>query len=164
MERREKGFALLEIVVALAILGVIMPVIAMTTTTILTNHQQSVDQNIVLDEVQNVGYWMSRDIQMAKNVTLTAPGGFPSTLDIPVDTDENHDISIDYLFDGNQLKRQVYDSSETLILETLIAKYIDAIDTTISTLDSKSYELTVKASRGEVVVERSYEVRRRLSD
>lgn len=163
MQRSEKGFTLIEVMIAVAIMGLIMPVMTMTTTTLLTNHQQANDHNIVLHQVQNVGYWISRDVQMAKDVTFTDPGGFPLTLDIPVDTDESNDYSVDYLFDGNKLKRQVYDSSDTLILETLIAEYIDVQDTTFSTLGSNIYNLTVKVSKGEVVMERCYKVSQSLS-
>ena len=161
MKRRENGFTLIEVMIAVAILGVIMPVMAMTIISLLTSHQQANDHNIVLHEVQNAGYWISRDVQMAENVTLNGPSGFPLNLDIPVDRDESNDLSVDYLFDGNKLKRQVYNSSETLISETLIAEYIDITDTTFSILDSDNYSLTVKISKGEVVVERSYEVSQR---
>lgn len=168
MKRRENGFTLIEVIIAVAILGVIMPVMAMTIISLLTNHQQANDHNIVLHEVQNAGYWISRDVQMAKNVTLNGSSGFPLTLDIPVDRDENNDIRVDYLFDDNKLKRKVYDASQTLISETLIAEYIDITDTTFSILDSdnyylNTYYLTVKVSKGEVVVERSYGISQRLT-
>jgi len=163
MKRSEKGFTLIEVVIAVAITGIIMPMMTMTTTALLTNHQQANDSNVVLQQVQNVGYWISRDVQMAKDVIFTDPGGFPLTLDIPVDTDENNDYSVKYLFDGNNLKRQVYDSLDNLISETSIAQYIDVQDTTFSTPGSNIYNLTVKASKGEAVVERSYEIVQRLS-
>ena len=163
MQRSEKGFTLIEVMIAVAIMGIIMPVIAMTTTALLTNHQQANDHNVILHQVQNAGYWISRDVQMAKDVIFDDPSGFPLTLDIPVDTDENNNYSVDYLFDGNKLKRQVYDSSDTLILETLIAEYIDVQDTTFSTLGSNIYNLTVKVSKGEVVVERCYKVSQSLN-
>jgi len=77
---------------------------------------------------------------------------------IPVDTDENNDYSVDYLFDGNKLKRQVYDSSQTLVSENLIAEYVNTEDTTFDIRDSNVYELTIKASKDEAVAEGSYQV------
>ena len=82
---------------------------------------------------------------------------------MPVDMDEENDNRVDYLFDGNKLKREVYDPSPTLISETLIADYIDTDNTTFSELGSGLYKLTVKAVKGEAVITRSYEVKRRLS-
>lgn len=163
MHRTERGFTLIETIIAVAIVGIMVPVMAMTTTTLLTHPKQATDHNTVLQQVQNTGYWVSHDVLMAKNVTFDDPSGFPLTIDIPVDTDQNNDYSVDYLFDGNKLKRSVYDSSHTLISETLIAEYIEVADTIFTTLDPNIYKLTVKASKGDVVVERSYTVSQRLS-
>jgi len=115
-----------------------------------------------LREVQNAGYSISRDVQMAENITLDGTSGFPLILDIPVDTDPNNDYSVNYLFDGNKLKRQVYDSSHTLIKEAPVAEYIDVNATTFTALGSNTYQLTVKACSGEAVAERSYQVKPRL--
>ena len=158
MKRREEGFALIEVLISVALLSIIMPVVTMTTANLLTNCQKANDHNVVLHQVQNAGYWISRDVQMAKNVVFDDPSGFPLTMVIPVDTDENNDYSVDYLFDGNKLKRQVYDSSQTLVSENLIAEYVNTEDTTFDIRDSNVYELTIKASKDEAVAEGSYQV------
>lgn len=158
MKRGQKGFTLVEVLVVVAILGVIAVPLAYTTITLLTNPARSNDENVVLQQVRNVGDWISRDVQMAKNVVFDDPSGFPLTMVIPVDTDENNDYSVDYLFDGNKLKRQVYDSSQTLVSENLIAEYVNTEDTTFDIRDSNVYELTIKASKDEAVAEGSYQV------
>jgi predicted alpha/beta superfamily hydrolase len=99
---------------------------------------------------------------MAENITLDGTSGFPLILDIPVDTNQSNDYSVNYLFDGNKLKRQVYDSSHVLIQETVAAEYIDVGETTFIDLGSNTYELTVKAYSGEAVAERNYQVKSRL--
>jgi len=113
--------------------------------------------------VRNAGYWVSRDVQMARTVTPGETNGFPLTLDIPVDMDEDHNYRIDYLFDGNKLKREVYDSSENLTSETLVADYVATDNTTFSALGTDLYKLTIKASRGETTITRVYEVSQRAS-
>ena len=130
----------------------------MTMTTLLANPQRSTSQNIVLNQVQNAGCWISRDIQMAKTATLGEPRGFPLTLVIPIDTNPDNDYSVSYFFNSNNLKRQVNSSPETLI-----SQYIDVENTTFSPVDSNTFKLTIKASSGEAVVERSYEISQRLS-
>jgi len=161
MRRRERGFTLIEVVVSLAIISVIIVAMAMTITTIVTNSQGTTERSVVLRQVQNAGYSISRDVQMAKNVILDGTGGFPLTLDIPVDTDQNNDYSVNYLFDGDKIMRQVYDSSHTLIKETVVAEYIDVGATTFTDLGTNTYELTVKACNGEGVAERSYQIKPR---
>ncbi len=164
MKRGEKGFTLLEVLVGVAIMGVIAIPLAMVTMTLLTNPERSNDNNIVLQQIRNAGTWISRDVQMARSVNATAPDGFPLYLSIPVDADEANDYSIDYLFVGSKLKRQVYDVSENLTSETLIADYIDTDNATFSTLDADTglHKLTVRAVKDRVGVTRSYQISQRL--
>ncbi|NIN34419.1 MAG: prepilin-type N-terminal cleavage/methylation domain-containing protein, partial [Gammaproteobacteria bacterium] len=125
MGQRQKGFTLLEIVVGSAIMAVVVGAIATTLTILFLNYGQAAGQNSALPNVQNAGFWITRDVQMSRNVTATGPNGFPLSLKLPVDTDENNDNSANYVFEDNRLKRQLYDASDTLISETLIAAYLD---------------------------------------
>jgi prepilin-type N-terminal cleavage/methylation domain-containing protein len=161
IRRREKGFTLIEVIVALAIMSIIIVAMGMTITTVVTNSRGTTERNVVLCQVQNAGYSISRDVQMADDVTLDGTSGFPLILDIPVDTDENNNYSVNYLLDGDKIIRQVYDSSDTLIREGSVAEYIDVGATTFSALSFNTYELTVKACDGETVAERSYQIKQR---
>ena len=162
IRRREKGFTLIEVLVGLAIMSVIILAMGMTVTTIVTNSRGTTERSVVLREVQNAGYSISRDVQMADDVTLDGTSGFPLILDIPVDTDENNNYSVNYLLDGDQIIRQVYDSSDILIRERAVAEYIDVGATTFAALSFNTYELTIKACNGEAVAERSYQIKQRL--
>jgi prepilin-type N-terminal cleavage/methylation domain-containing protein len=163
MRSGERGFTLIEVVIALALVSMVTAGSVMTTAALLANHEQCNDRTIVLVQAQNAGGSISRDVQMAKGLVLGEPGGFPLTLDIPVDADENNDYSVVYLFDGDQLKRQVYDPSAALISESVAARYIDGGETTFSFLEANSYRLTLKAVKGEAVVVRGYEVTPRIA-
>ncbi len=164
MKRGEKGFTLLEILVGAAIMGIIAMPLAMLTMTLLTNPERSNDNNIVLQQIRNAGTWISRDVQMSRSANATDPNGFPLTLQIPVDSDENNDYSIEYLLDGSKLKRRVYDSSENLTAETLIADYIASDNTTFSTLDVDTglHKLTVRAVKDRAGVTGNYQISQRL--
>jgi len=163
MKRGEKGFTVIELLLVVAITGVIVVPLMMATTTLLTNPQRSTNQNVVLQEVRNAGTWISRDVQMSRTVTPGGSNGFPLSLSIPVDDDENNDNSIEYVFDGDMLKRRLYDPVPTLISETHVADHIDTDNTTFSAVDVGLYRLTVRAARGEAAVTRGYEVSQRLS-
>jgi prepilin-type N-terminal cleavage/methylation domain-containing protein len=162
IRRREKGFTLIEVLVGLAIMSIIVLAMSMTITIIVTNSRGTTERSVVLREVQNAGYSISRDVLMADDVTLDGTSGFPLILVIPVDTDENNNYSVNYLLDGDQIIRQVYDSSDTLIGERAVAEYIDVDETTFSALSFNTYELTVKACDGEAVAERSYQIKQRI--
>lgn len=163
MKRRERGFFVIEIIIALAIISPIVLALTMTTTLLLRHHERGTNQNLVLCQVQNAGHWISHDVRMADNVTCGETNGFPLTLNIPLDTSGNRQ-DIHYLFADGKLMRQVYNSSQNLTAETLIAEYIDIGNTSFSPLeDPNTYKLTVKATKDEAVVAREYEVNQRLS-
>src|SRR3990172_1506153 len=103
-QRKKNGFTLIETLVSLAIAAVIVPAVAMTTSALFTHPERINDSNLVLQEVQKTGYWISRDVKAANNVTVGGPSGFPLTLHIPVDTVASNDQAVVYAFVGNTLK------------------------------------------------------------
>lgn len=162
MKRRERGFTLIEILITLAITGAIIVPLAMVITTLLTNPQRTADQNVVLNQVRNASYWISRDVHTAKTVTLGDPNGFPLTLTIPVDEEPSNDYTIDYVFVGSKLIRKQYDSSNTTVSETRISDYIVTDNTTFTTISEGLHKLTITASKGSTIITMNYEVSQRL--
>ncbi len=162
MKLGEKGFTVIELLLVVAITGVIVAPLTMATITLLTSPQRTADQGIVLQQVQNAGYWLSRDVQMTKTVSPGGANGFPLTLTIPMDDNPDNDYTIEYLFDGNKLKRQF--SGANLTSVTFIADYIDTDNTTFGTDNTTaggSYKLSIRAVKGEAAVTRGYEVKQR---
>ncbi|MBL7126139.1 MAG: prepilin-type N-terminal cleavage/methylation domain-containing protein [Dehalococcoidales bacterium] len=164
MSKRQKGFTMLELVIGSAIMAVVVGAIAASLITLFLNYGQAAGQSSALPQVQNAGFWISRDVQTSRNVTATDPNGFPLSLRIPVDTDENNDTRADYVFYGQKLKRELYDSSDNLIAETFIADYMDVDNCTFSTVNITLgyYRLTVRATREGEGVTRIYDISQRL--
>ncbi|MFC2015225.1 type II secretion system protein [Chloroflexota bacterium] len=163
MRQGQKGFTLLEIILAIGIVGTVLAAALMTTTTLLLNSQQPNIQQILLQQVQNAGYWIPRDINMSSNVTLSGPNGFPFTVNIPVDQDENNNYDVEYLLSCDNLTRKQYNNLGVLASETLISSYVDMDNTTCENVTSGFYKLTIRVCLGEETVTADYEVRRRLA-
>lgn len=76
MKQGEAGFFLMEVVVALAIGTLIAGGAAMVTFRAFTDTQRTNNHMTILRHVENAGYWISRDTQMADSLiteNLTAP-------------------------------------------------------------------------------------------
>ena len=163
MKQQQRGFTLIEMVLGLAIAGAVMMTISMTITTLMLNYQKPGTQEVLLQQVRNASYQMPRDIQMSNNVTLGDPNGFPFIVNIPVDQDENNDYHVDYLLDGDKLKRQQFDSSDNLTVESMIAQYVDTGNTTFESPWEGLYKFTIRVSLDEETVTASYEMEQRLT-
>jgi len=156
LKAKEKGFTLIEVLVVLAILGAITGVMSMTITMIMRISPQSNDRAIVLRQVQNAGHWISRDVLMAQTVTPEPVSG--TLLSLEWDDWEGNHYVVDYVFDGNTLKRQLNGAPGILIAEYIV------VDDTSFEMDDEAdneYKLIIKASHGEAEVERSYEISQR---
>lgn len=163
MKQRQRGFTLIELLVVVGIVGAVVVALGATVTTLLLNHKQPSTQQILLQQIQSAGYQMPRDIQMSNNVTLGSPNGFPVTINIPVDQDSNNDYHVNYLLDGDKLKRQQFDSSDILTTETMLAQYIDTDNTTLESPSEDFYRLTIQVSKDKETISAYYEALRRLA-
>jgi len=126
----------------------------MTTFQVIRATAQNDSHITALQQVQNAGFWVSRDTQMADNVTADNLSGtnflFLSWTEVD-DGDNTIDHSVTYFFDElsggiGKLKRN-HSSSVGLNKETLVAQYIsyDPVDpVNTSNISYSSPSLTVK--------------------
>jgi prepilin-type N-terminal cleavage/methylation domain-containing protein len=150
--RSEKGFTLIELLVVMPILSVVMGVMAMTIIMMIKVGSQNNDYALSLSQVQNAGYWITRDVMNGQTVSPQPEEGILLTVEWN-DWDNTH-YKIDYVWDGNKLRREINENSPG----TLVAQYIVIGDTTFEA-DPESdnqYQLTVKAAQGNAEVERTY--------
>jgi prepilin-type N-terminal cleavage/methylation domain-containing protein len=73
--RRARGFTLVELVVALAVGSIIALAVITSITQVLNGSARSSNHMSAIRQVQNAGYWVSRDAAMAHstNVTTVSP-------------------------------------------------------------------------------------------
>lgn len=79
--KNQRGFSLLEMILVLAILGILISAVTMTTSRVISGSISPSNHMTAIRQVQNAGYWVSRDAQMAQSLaTAPDPDGFPITL------------------------------------------------------------------------------------
>ncbi|HEX7365150.1 MAG TPA: type II secretion system protein [Dehalococcoidia bacterium] len=157
LKTTEKGFTLIEVLVALAILGGIMAVASEAVVVLTRTSAQTNEWNINLRQVQNAGHWISRDALMAQVVHTDTPGDL---LDLSWSDWDGNNFNVEYILDGNTLTRQLDDGS--IVSELFIAQFIDPIHTTCVWNDQDNRLIvTIRASLngdGGRFVERIYEI------
>lgn len=165
MRHKEKGYTLIEVLLGVPIMAAVGTAAIMLAMTLLINYGEAAEQNTDLPQVQSAGYWISRDVQMAENLTASDPNGFPLSLNIPTDLDEDNNTRIDYVLEGNNLIRKFYDSSDFLLSETLVATQIVSSNTTFSIVNPTIgfYSFMVTASRNGPGVTHTYEITKRVA-
>jgi hypothetical protein len=131
---------------------------------LLKNQGIAAGQNAVLPQVHSASYWISRDVAMASSVNGSSTAGFPLSLSIPVDQYECNCHTIEYCFDGDKLMRRHYDSTPTLISETIAARHIVTDNTSFTTVNATLglYQLAVTACKKGCKVSMTYKVSQRL--
>jgi prepilin-type N-terminal cleavage/methylation domain-containing protein len=103
ISRYQRGFTLYEMLVALAILGVIIPVIGMSIFQVLSINTLTGNHLTAVKQVENAIYRINRDAQMAQTVQTGGGSGFPLNL-IWVEWD-NTSNNVTYTIQNGELWR-----------------------------------------------------------
>jgi prepilin-type N-terminal cleavage/methylation domain-containing protein len=144
LHRNQRGFTLIEMLMVIAISGIITAGLALSVIQIFNGNAQSSSKMLAVRQVQNAGYFISQDTLMAQAVTPDlGVTGFPLTLTW-TDWNSNAIHEVVYtLLAGRKLQRETFTDS-SLDTVTFVAEYIDA---TCQFTDGKLI-LTVTASIG----------------
>lgn len=159
----QKGIALIELLVAIALTAIISTAAAMATYQVITIVPRNNDQNTAINQVRNANHWLNFDIQSANpgsiNDNPTAPTFLSlEQLEWESDTGNWTTHTVDYTLEDMVLRRS-YDSSTP---GTLIAQYIDPASTNCS-WDSteKVLTVTITAQVGTRTETRTFQVKPR---
>ncbi len=169
IKRDQGGFTLIELLVVMAIAALMVGAASMTTFQVTDITQRSNDHMTAVRQVQNAGYWISRDALMAEQVIVDSD---PETADfltvLWTEWDYGEDSiyhSVIYSFQDlsngiGKLKRTHW-SSAGANEQTLVAEYIyynpdDPDNTTKVSYQSPVLTMQITASLGEAKETKEY--------
>ena len=159
--RDQKGYTLVEMVLALALTGIIGLGVSMAITQVCTETSENSDYTTASRHAMNAIHWVGQDIQMAQ--TVTGVSGFPETSDLVLTWEwwDNSDYSVNYTVENGNLYRVFCEDGATV--RTLIAEYVvaDSASTNCTSYNG-TLVFTVTTSIGQganqVTVTRSREI------
>jgi prepilin-type N-terminal cleavage/methylation domain-containing protein len=166
LKTSERGFTLVELLVGIGIAVLVVGAASATVITMTRLSPSSADWAVSLRQVQNAGYFISRDIQMSQGDIIVGDGN-PAFLTVTQPTDPDTSITVIYEFEDmpGGLKRLMRNVDGQ---PGLIAEYIyydpegDPDHSTRVISDQNPITLQITAGLGEATVTREYEAMQRI--
>lgn len=157
--RSQTGTALYEILIALAITAMLG---AGLTMFVAQAFQQSIRSRTVMHEVQqveNAGWWVSRDVQMAKTISTGPAAGFPLRL-AWTDYDDNS-FNVTFTLDDGHLYRSLVENGGAPV-QTFVAQSISLSPSlTYCSYNNGLLTFGITAASGSDTLSRTYQIKKR---
>jgi prepilin-type N-terminal cleavage/methylation domain-containing protein len=166
----QRGFTLIELVIALAVGAVVALAVVSSISQVFIGSARSSNHMTAVRQVQNAGYWVSRDAAMAHSIIPTATATPPELLLLSWTDWPNRVIQVRYVLedapDGLKNLRREQSVDGAVIGSTLVGQHIDGDQSlTIATYTpgSMTFKVTAKVGAGgrASTETRTYEVRPR---
>ncbi len=149
INRNQRGITVIELIIAMALSVIIAGAITATILQVINGSNLTNNHMTAVRQVQNAGYWVSHDAQMAQSVNTTDPDGFPLTLTWAAwDTIEHEVIySSENTTDGLTSLQRSYSVNGSTVDTTFVAQYVD-LATTSANFTGGELIFTVTATVG----------------
>lgn len=156
---KQRGFTLIEVIVALAIAAILGIAIVSIIPQTLHVNAQSTQYMVVSRQMQNAGYWVSNDVQMAQTVTPNDGSGFP--LQLTWVTWSGDVTQVTYSLVGDKFQRSL-STNGGQPSQSVVAQQINA-DSAMTNCQFNSGVLTFKvtAQDGTTSGTRTYQIKAR---
>ena len=157
----QRGYTMIEMIAGLALAGLLTVGLAAYLVGAMNVVDDSNDRTQSLMQVENAGFWVTRDVQMSENMTFGENAGFPWELRWK-DTDYNKYV-VTYSVNGTDLTRSLFQSTDNSTRSVLVARDIDPAPA--STNVSRSGDMVafnVTSNAGGIAVNRVFTVQSRM--
>jgi prepilin-type N-terminal cleavage/methylation domain-containing protein len=160
----QKGFTIIELVITLAIMGLVIAAVSGTITQIIQS-RRTTDHMNALRQVQTAGYWVSKDGIQAES--LTTQGHFLYVWRTDWDDSDLHEVvySLQNMPSGALKQLQREESLNGVpTTTTIVSRYIDPAQTScVWDPDANTLTFVVTATMDQQTETRTYEVQPRPS-
>ena len=141
-----KGFTLIEVMVALAIAGLIGTGVTTTIFQILSINASSQNHVLAVKQVENAATWLNNDVRMAQIIEPGGVSGFP--LDLTWVEWDNTTHQVSYTISNGELQRSS-STNGTQPMQIVVGQYIDDnADNTNCQYSNGVFNFKVTASSG----------------
>ncbi len=154
----QKGFTLIELLIALAVGSLLLAGLSGALYQLLATSSSSTNNMMALNQVQNTGYWISRDIQQSKieDTIIDSDSQTPEIFyaiwdELSFDTElEKSGHKVIYRLENGNLYRDYYITEVSLPFETAVEDYIYSLVKT--TLIAKFIDSSLSLVKNETVI------------
>ncbi len=173
MKSGERGFTLVELVVAVALIGLVSAAASSAIFQIFRGNDRNNDQITAVRQAENAGYWISRDAQMAETIStenLTSPDflvlRWSEWADNGTAIYHSATYSFDNATDSVYKLIRVHRSSTRPSEQTLVAQYIyydpsDTDNTSKASYENPVLTLQLTTISGKTRETREYKIKHR---
>ena len=132
INKNQLGFTLLELMLVVALTGVISGSVTMTFMQVLNGGTRASNRAIVISQVQSAGYWVSHDTQLAQSVEVGAEEdmGFPLVLSWTSWDNSSHEVT----YDLEETAGGLYQLTQSHVtdggapVDNIVAKHIESAE------------------------------------